>query len=60
MFSICMFIVVVCLNVLKAIEEKEKGNAAYAKRDFETALKHYDEAIKLDPSNITLLTNKAG
>ncbi|KAL5463404.1 hypothetical protein EMCRGX_G032297 [Ephydatia muelleri] len=46
-------------DMQKAIEEKEKGNAAYAKRDFETALKHYDEAIKLDPSNITLLTNKA-
>ncbi|XP_013422191.1 stress-induced-phosphoprotein 1-like [Lingula anatina] len=43
----------------KALEEKEKGNAAYKKKDFETAIKHYDEAIRLDPTNITFLTNKA-
>ncbi|GFO25980.1 stress-induced-phosphoprotein 1-like [Plakobranchus ocellatus] len=42
----------------KALEEKEKGNAAYKKKDFETALKHYDAAFQLDSTNITILTNK--
>lgn len=46
--------------VLQAVEEKEKGNAAYKKRDFSTALVHYDKAIELDPTNVTFLTNKAG
>ena len=44
----------------QSLEEKEKGNAAYKKREFETALQHYDKAIELDPTNITFLTNKAG
>lgn len=43
----------------KALEEKELGNAAYKKKDFETALQHYERAIELDPTNITYLTNKA-
>jgi stress-induced-phosphoprotein 1 len=43
----------------KSLEEKEKGNAAYKQRDFETALLHYDKAVELDPTNITFLTNKA-
>ena len=42
------------------MEEKEKGNAAYKKKDFETALACYDRAIELDPLDITFLTNKAG
>lgn len=40
--------------------EKELGNAAYKKKDFDEALIHYDRAIELDPSDITFLTNKAG
>ena len=40
--------------------EKELGNQAYKKRDFETALAHYDKAYELDNTNITFLTNKAG
>ena len=50
---------IVCL-VLQAVEEKERGNAAYKKRDFIIALEHYDKAIELDPTNVTFLTNKAG
>ncbi|XP_005093097.1 stress-induced-phosphoprotein 1 [Aplysia californica] len=42
----------------KALEEKDKGNAAYKKKDFDTAIKHYDTAFGLDPTNITILTNK--
>ena len=44
----------------QAVEEKEKGNAAYKKKDFEAALAHYAKAIELDPTNITFRTNRAG
>ena len=47
-------------KLLQALEEKEKGNAAYKKKDFTTALECYDRAIEIDPTNITFLTNKAG
>jgi stress-induced-phosphoprotein 1 len=43
----------------QALEEKEKGNQAYKKRDFETALNHYNKAWELDNTNITFLTNRA-
>ncbi|XP_050390713.1 stress-induced-phosphoprotein 1 [Patella vulgata] len=39
--------------------EKQKGNDAYKNKEFDTALKHYDSAFELDPTNITILTNKA-
>lgn len=42
-----------------AEKEKELGNAAYKKKDFEAALKHYEKAIELQPNNITYMTNKA-
>ena len=44
----------------KAEEEKELGNEAYKRKNLEQALAHYDKAIKLDPTNMTYLTNKAG
>ena len=43
----------------KADTEKELGNAAYKKKDFETAISHYDNAIALDSINIIYYTNKA-
>ncbi|XP_064602093.1 stress-induced-phosphoprotein 1-like [Liolophura sinensis] len=43
----------------QALQEKDKGNEAYKKKDFETALGHYNKAFELDPTNITFLTNKA-
>lgn len=46
--------------VFKAEKEKELGNEAYKKKDFEAALKHYEKAAELDPTNITYLTNKSG
>ncbi|KAI8988219.1 hypothetical protein BDF20DRAFT_854519 [Mycotypha africana] len=46
-------------NKQLALNEKELGNQAYKKRDFETALSHYDKAYELDNTNITFLTNKA-
>ncbi|KAJ3186783.1 hypothetical protein HK101_009602 [Irineochytrium annulatum] len=38
---------------------KEKGTAHYKKREFEEALKAYDQAWALDETNIAVLTNKS-
>lgn len=45
---------------LQALKEKELGNSAYKNKDFESALKHYEEAIKHDPTNMTYISNQAG
>lgn len=45
---------------LQADIEKEKGNEAYKKKDFETAINHYSKAIELEPMNMTYYTNRAG
>ena len=45
---------------MQAKAEKELGNAAYKKKDFDTALQHYGKAIELDPRDITYRTNRAG
>ncbi|EDW85267.1 uncharacterized protein Dwil_GK18373 [Drosophila willistoni] len=42
-----------------AKKEKELGNAAYKKKDFEAALKHYNAAIEHDPTDITFYNNIA-
>ncbi|EDW45379.1 stress-induced-phosphoprotein 1 [Drosophila sechellia] len=46
-------------NKYFARKEKELGNAAYKKKDFETALKHYNAAIEHDPTDITFYNNIA-
>jgi len=46
-------------NISPADQEKEKGNAAYKAKDFETALQHYDKAIELDSTNMSYILNKA-
>ncbi|KAK1787839.1 hypothetical protein P4O66_016326, partial [Electrophorus voltai] len=46
-------------NKRLALKEKELGNMAYKKRDFEVALRHYEEACKHDPTNMTYLSNQA-
>lgn len=43
----------------EALAAKEAGNAAYRKRDFDAALKHYDTAITLDPTDMSFRTNRA-
>lgn len=43
----------------QAIDEKQKGNDAYKKKDFDNALLHYNKAIELDPTETTYLLNIA-
>merc|ERR1712137_427282 len=43
----------------EALAEKEKGNAAYKKRDFDAAIAHYDKAFELNPKEMSFLTNRA-
>jgi len=42
-----------------AIGKKEEGNELYKKKQFAEAIAAYDEAIKLDPKNMTFHSNKA-
>ncbi|KAG5843454.1 hypothetical protein ANANG_G00151120 [Anguilla anguilla] len=46
-------------NKRQALTEKELGNAAYRKKDFSTALTHYEVAFQHDPTNMTYLANQA-
>ncbi|KAK7309033.1 hypothetical protein RJT34_05455 [Clitoria ternatea] len=43
----------------EAQKEKEAGNAAYKKKDFDTAIQHYTKALELDDEDISFLTNRA-
>lgn len=42
-----------------AVEAKTRGNDLYKSKKFDDALAAYDEAIALDPTNMTFLSNKA-
>ena len=44
---------------MAAKEKKEAGNQFYKNKEFEKALEAYDEAIAIDPTNMTYLSNKA-
>lgn len=41
-----------------ALAEKEQGNAAYKKKDFQSAVQHYDRALELFDGDISFLTNR--
>ncbi|KAI5064201.1 hypothetical protein GOP47_0020871 [Adiantum capillus-veneris] len=43
----------------EAVKEKEAGNAAYKKKDFDAAIEHYTKAIELDDEDISYITNRA-
>jgi len=43
----------------EAQKVKQQGNEAYKKKDFATALKHYGNAIELNPNEITYYLNTA-
>lgn len=43
----------------KALQEKDAGNAAYKKKDFDKAIDHYTKALELDDQDISYLTNRA-
>ena len=42
-----------------AEECKEKGNLAYKKKNWQEALDHYNQALELNPNEITYINNKA-
>ncbi|KAM3869221.1 stress-induced-phosphoprotein 1 [Diretmus argenteus] len=46
-------------NKRKAMKAKELGNDAYKKKDFAAALKHYEEAVTHDPTDMTYISNQA-
>ena len=47
------------MEIKKQAEDlKAKGNEFYKKKDFENALKFYQEAIDKDPQEITFYSNK--
>merc|ERR1712038_557441 len=48
-----------CENDKASVKLKEKGNQLYKDKRFDEALNAYDEAISLNPNNMTLLSNKA-
>ncbi|XP_050538898.1 stress-induced-phosphoprotein 1 [Daktulosphaira vitifoliae] len=43
----------------EAKKEKDLGNEEYKKKNFESALTHYNKAIELEPTNITYYNNVA-
>jgi len=43
----------------KALDLKDKGNAALAIGDYDQAIEHYTQAIALDPNNHVLFSNRS-
>ena len=46
-------------RVRLATEAKDRGNAAYRRKAYEEAIRHYSEAIEYDPANHLVWSNRA-
>lgn len=46
-------------EVSDADKEKNLGNEAYKKKNFDAAINHYDKAIEIDPTEVLYYNNKA-
>lgn len=60
---LCLFAVsalyAVDMNARKERKAIVDGNAAYREKDYKTALSDYEQALKINPGNLTALFNKA-